>query len=120
MCWDICVDVHELARPQQETNDNLHHQSISLGHLFAPRSPDVPLHAPYPEVNDWQQQAYGVPFMSVADDDVEEDFIADDVDQSAPPPFKVIRAPLLLILLLLHKIQPAALLPLTLGMKTSL
>jgi hypothetical protein len=41
MCWDISADVHELARHQRETDDNLRRQSISMGHPFAPRSPDV-------------------------------------------------------------------------------
>jgi hypothetical protein len=46
MCRDISADVHELARRQRETDDNLHRQSITMGIPFAPRSPDVPLHAP--------------------------------------------------------------------------
>jgi hypothetical protein len=85
MCRDISANVHELARRQRKTNDNLRRQSVSLGHPFAPRSPDVPLHAPHPDVNEWHQQAYGVPFMSTDDDEVEEDFLADDVDQFAAP-----------------------------------
>ena len=48
-------------------------------------SPDVPLHAPPPDINEWHQQAYDVPFMSVEDAEVEEEFF-DDRDQFAPPP----------------------------------
>jgi hypothetical protein len=47
MCRDISADVHELARRQRETDDSLCRQSISMGLPFAPRSPDVPLHAPF-------------------------------------------------------------------------
>jgi hypothetical protein len=85
MCRDISADVHELARRQQETDDNLRRQSISMGIPFAPRSPDVPLHAPPPDINEWHQQAYGVPFMSAEDEDVEEEFF-NDRDQFVPPP----------------------------------
>jgi hypothetical protein len=46
MCRNISADVHELARRQWETDDDLHRQSISMGIPFAPCSPDVPLHAP--------------------------------------------------------------------------
>jgi hypothetical protein len=38
-----------------------------------------------PDINEWHQQAYDVPFMSVEDEDVEEEFF-DDRDQFAPPP----------------------------------
>jgi hypothetical protein len=85
MCRNISADVHELARRQRETDDNLHRQSISMGIPFAPRSPDVPLHAPPPEINEWHQQTYGVPFMSAEDEDVEEEFF-DDRDQFVPLP----------------------------------
>jgi hypothetical protein len=54
---------------------------------FAPRSPDVPLHPPPPEINEWHQQAYGVPFMS-ADDKEEEEAYFDDREQFAPPPYQ--------------------------------
>ena len=36
MCRNISVDVHELARRQWETDDNLRRQSISMGIPFAP------------------------------------------------------------------------------------
>jgi hypothetical protein len=49
------------------------------------RSPDVPLHAPPPDINEWHREAYDVPFMSTVDEDVEEEFF-DDRDQFAPPP----------------------------------
>jgi hypothetical protein len=81
MCINISSDVHELARRQRETDDNLRRQASSMGMPFAPRSPDVPLHPPPPEINEWHQQAYGVPFMSPED---EEYF--DDREQLAPPP----------------------------------
>jgi hypothetical protein len=55
MCRNISFDVHELARRQQETDDNLHRQATSMGILFAPRLPDVPLHAPLSEINEWHQ-----------------------------------------------------------------
>jgi hypothetical protein len=84
MCRNISADVHELARHQRETNDNLRRQASSMGMPFAPRSPDVPLHPPPPEINEWHQQAYGVPFMS-ADDEEEEEYF-DDREQFAPPP----------------------------------
>jgi hypothetical protein len=87
MCRDISVDVHELARRQWETDDNLRRQSISIGHPFAPRSHDVPLHAPPPDINEWHQQAYSVPFMSAEDEDIEEEFF-DDRDQFVPPPYQ--------------------------------
>jgi hypothetical protein len=45
----------------------------------------VPLHAPPPEINEWHQQTYGVPFMSAEDEDAEEEFF-DDRDQFVPPP----------------------------------
>jgi hypothetical protein len=47
-----------------------------------------PLHVPPPDINEWHQQAYGVPFMSPVDDEVEEYFLADDVDQFAPSPYQ--------------------------------
>jgi hypothetical protein len=59
MCRNISSDVHELARQQRETDDNLHRQASSMGMPFAPRSPDVPLHPPPPEINEWHQQAMG-------------------------------------------------------------
>jgi hypothetical protein len=61
MCRNISSDVHELARRQRETDDNLHRQATSFGMPFAPRLPNVPLHPPSPEINEWHQQAYGVP-----------------------------------------------------------
>jgi hypothetical protein len=88
MCRDISADVHELARHQRETDDNLHRQSVSMGHPFAPRSPNVPLHAPPPDINEWHQQAYGVPFMSADDEEVKEEFFADDADQFVSPPYQ--------------------------------
>jgi hypothetical protein len=53
MCQDISADVHELARRQQEIDDNLRCQSVSMDHPFASCSPDVPLHAPPPDINEW-------------------------------------------------------------------
>jgi hypothetical protein len=44
-------------------------------------SPCTPL-----EINEWHQQAYGVPFMSTDDEDVEEEEFFDDRDQFVPPP----------------------------------
>jgi hypothetical protein len=85
MCRNIYSDVHELARRQRETDDNLCRQASSMGMPFAPRSPDVPLHPPPPEINEWHQQAYGVPFMSAKDEDEEEEYF-DDCEQFAPPP----------------------------------
>jgi hypothetical protein len=52
---------------------------------FAPRSPDVPLHPPPPEINEWHQQAYGVPFMSPEDEEEDEEYF-DDREQFGPPP----------------------------------
>jgi hypothetical protein len=52
MCRNISFDVHELARRQRETDDNLHRQASSMGMPFSPRSPDVPLHPPPPEINE--------------------------------------------------------------------
>jgi hypothetical protein len=46
----------------------------------------VPLHAPRPEINEWHQQTYGVPFMPAEDEDVEEEAFFDDRDQFVPPP----------------------------------
>jgi hypothetical protein len=86
MCRNISADVHELARHQRETDGNLRRQASTMGMPFAPRSPDVPLHPPPPEINEWHQQAYGVPFMS-ADDDEEEEAYFDDREQFAPPPY---------------------------------
>jgi hypothetical protein len=85
MCRNISSDVHELARRQQETDDNLRRQAFSMGMPFAPRSPDVPLHPPPPEINEWHQQAYGVPFMSAEDEEEKEEYF-DDCEQFAPPP----------------------------------
>jgi hypothetical protein len=86
MCRNISSDVHELARQQRETDDNLRRQSISMGIPFAPRSPDVPLHAPPPEINEWHQQTYGVPFMTAEDEEAKEEEFFDDRDQFVPPP----------------------------------
>jgi hypothetical protein len=86
MCRNISADVHELARRQRETDDNLRHQSISTGIPFAPRSPDVPIHAPPPEINEWHQQTYRVPFMTAEDEDDEEEEFFDDRNQFVPPP----------------------------------
>jgi hypothetical protein len=44
-----------------------------MGIPFAPRSPDVPLHRPPPEINEWHHQIYGVPFMSTKDEEGEEE-----------------------------------------------
>jgi hypothetical protein len=55
MCRNISSDVHELARRQRETDDNLRRQASSMGMPFAPRSPDVPLHPPPLEINEWHQ-----------------------------------------------------------------
>jgi hypothetical protein len=85
MCRNISADVHELARRQLETDDNLRRQASTMGMPFAPRSPDVPLHPPPLEINEWHQQAYGVPFMSA--DDEEEEAYFDDREQFAPPPY---------------------------------
>jgi hypothetical protein len=85
MCQNISADVHELARRQRETDDNLRRQASTMGMPFAPRSPDVPLHPPPPEINEWHRQAYGVPFMSA--DDEEEEAYVDDREQFAPPPY---------------------------------
>jgi hypothetical protein len=52
MCRNISSDVHELARRQRETDDNLYPQATSMGIPFAPRSPDVPLHPPPPDINE--------------------------------------------------------------------
>jgi hypothetical protein len=87
MCRNISAVVHELARRRPETDDNLHHHSISMGHPFAPCSPDVPLHAPPPDINEWHQQAYGVPFMSADDEEVDEEFF-DYRDQFVSPPYQ--------------------------------
>jgi hypothetical protein len=57
-----------------------------MGMPFAPRSPDVPLHPPPPEINEWHQQAYGVPFMSVEDEEGEEEEYFDGREQYVPPP----------------------------------
>jgi hypothetical protein len=85
MCRNISADVHELARRQWETDDNLRRQASTMGMLFAPRSPNVPLHPPPPEINEWHQQAYGVPFMSAYEE--EEETYFDDREQFAPPPY---------------------------------
>jgi hypothetical protein len=55
MCRNISADVHEVARRQRETNDNLRRQASTMGMPFAPRSPDVPLHPLPPEINEWHQ-----------------------------------------------------------------
>jgi hypothetical protein len=86
MCRNIAADVHEVARRQRETDDNLRRQASALGTPFAPRSPDVPLHPPPPDVNEWYQQAYGVPF-STADDVEEEETYFDDPEQFVPPSY---------------------------------
>jgi hypothetical protein len=86
MCRNISSNVHELARRQWETDDNLPRQATSMGIPFAPRSPDVPLHAPPPEINEWHQQTYGVPFMTAEDEEAEEEEFFDDRDQFVPPP----------------------------------
>jgi hypothetical protein len=86
MCRNISYDVHELARRQWETDDNLHRQATSLGMPFAPRSPDVPLHPPPPEINEWHQQAYGVPLMSAEDEEGAEEEFFDDREQFVLPP----------------------------------
>jgi hypothetical protein len=84
MCRNISSDVHELARRQRENDDNLRRQASSMGMPFAPRSPDVPLHPPPPpEINEWHQQAYGVPFMSPKDEEEDEEYFD---DQFAPSP----------------------------------
>jgi hypothetical protein len=85
MCRNIAADVHEVARRQRETDDNLRRQASALGTPFAPRSPDVPLQPPPPDVNEWYQQAYGVPFTTA--DDVEEETYFDDPEQFVPPPY---------------------------------
>jgi hypothetical protein len=86
-----------------------------MGMPFAPRSPDVPLHPPPPEINEWHQQAYGVPFMTAEDEEEEEEYF-DDREQYAPPPTKGIQVNLLHILPRIHR---AAILPqLSLGKKT--
>jgi hypothetical protein len=77
MCRNISSDVHELARRQRETDDNLRRQASSIGMPFALRSPNVPLHPPPPEINEWHQQAYGVPFMSAEDEEEEEEYFDD-------------------------------------------
>jgi hypothetical protein len=59
-----------------------------MGMPFAPRSPDVPLHPPLPEINEWHQQAYGVPFMSADEEEEEEEAYFDDREQFAPPPYQ--------------------------------
>jgi hypothetical protein len=48
----------------------------------------VPLHAPPPDINEWHQEAYGVPFISADDEEVEEEFFVDDADQFVPPPYQ--------------------------------
>jgi hypothetical protein len=117
MCRNISSDVHELARRQRETDDNLHRQSISMGIPFAPRSPDVPLNAPPPEINEWHQQTYGVPFMTVEDEEAEEEEFFDDRDQFVPPPHQGDQGPSSSYPP--PRILQAALLPqLTLGRKT--
>jgi hypothetical protein len=85
MCRNISYDVHELVRHQRETDNNLRHRASSMAMPFAPRSPDVPLHPPPPEINGWHQQAYGVPFMTAEDDEEEEEYF-DDREQYAPLP----------------------------------
>jgi hypothetical protein len=86
MCRNISSDVHELARRQRETNDNLRRQATSMGIHFAPRSPNVPLHPPPPEINEWHQQTYGVPFMTTEDEEGEDEEFFDDREQYVPPP----------------------------------
>jgi hypothetical protein len=48
MCRNISSNVHV-----RETDDNLRRQATSMGIPFAPRSPDVPLHPPPLEINEW-------------------------------------------------------------------
>jgi hypothetical protein len=86
MCRNISSDVHELATRQRETDDNLRRQATSMGIPFAPRSPDVPLRPPPPEINEWHQQTYGVLFMSAEDEEGEEEEFFDDREQLVPPP----------------------------------
>jgi hypothetical protein len=86
MCRNISSDVHELARRQRETDDNLHRQASSMGMPFSPRSPDVPLHRPLLEINEWHYQAYEVPFMLAEDEEGEEEEFFDDREQYVPPP----------------------------------
>jgi hypothetical protein len=57
-----------------------------MGIPFAPRSPDVPLHPPPQEINEWHQQTYGVPFMSAEDEEGEDEEFFDDREQYVPPP----------------------------------
>jgi hypothetical protein len=116
MCRNISSDVHELARRQRETDDNLHRQASSMGMPFPPRSPDVPLHPPPPEINEWHQQAYGVPFMSAEDEEEDEEYF-DDREQFVPPPPRGIWVNPLHILLP-RILQEAILLQLSLGKKT--
>jgi hypothetical protein len=73
MCRNISFDVHELARRRRETDDNLRRQATSMGIPFAPRSPEVPFHPPLPEINEWHQQTYGVPFMMIEDEEGEDE-----------------------------------------------
>jgi hypothetical protein len=87
MCQNISADVHELARRQRETDDNLRRQASTMGIPIAPRSPDVPLHPPPPEINEWHRQAYGVPFMSADDEEEEEEAYVDDRKQFVLPPY---------------------------------
>ena len=46
----------------------------------------LPLHPPPPEINEWHQQAYGVPFMSAEDEEGEEEEYFDDREQYVLPP----------------------------------
>jgi hypothetical protein len=116
MCRNISSDVHELTRRQRETDDNLRRQASSMGMSFAPRSPDVPLHPPPPEINEWHQQTYGVPFMSAEDEEEDEEYF-DDREQFVLPPPRGIRVNPLHILLPMI-LQEAILPQLSLGKKT--
>jgi hypothetical protein len=117
MCRNISSDVHELARRQRETDDNLRRLATSMGIPFAPRSPDMPLHAPPLEINEWHQQTYGVPFMTTEDEEAEAEEFFDDRDQFVPPPHQGDPGPSSSYPP--PRILPVALLPqLTLGRKT--
>jgi hypothetical protein len=80
MCHNISADVHELARRQGKTDDNIHRQSVSLGVPLPPRSQDVFLHQPFEDIEQWHQHHYGVPFYTPKDD------VVWGQGQSVPPP----------------------------------
>jgi hypothetical protein len=75
--------LHELARRQRETNDNMRRMSASPGVPLPPRSQDVPLHQPFEDLDQWHQHHYCVPFVTPEDD---EDDVAWGQGQSVPPP----------------------------------